>query len=323
LSRLISYARNGEDVVLHRALKDEPSVTYVDVGAGHPVVASLSKSLHALGWRGIHVEPVPSYAEGLREQRPHDVVIEGCAGADDATVPFWFAPESGMSTSSATQAEEARQRGWVVNESSVRVRPLAAILDEHLDGRPLHVLRVDVPGDGSEVLTGADLARHRPWVVVVGASRPRAAEALLTEAGYVPALFDGVNQWYLSSAHLELAEALSYPACPLDPWTRVGLDLPDPPSGDAAHVLSAAALRLAAARTDQRAAESVASELQTENRALRADAQRQEKRITELERLAARHLATTQAMERSTSWRLTKPVRRLGALGKGRGSARA
>ena len=314
MSRLISYARNGEDVVLHRALKDEPAVTYVDVGAGHPVVDSLSRSLHALGWRGIHVEPVPSYAAGLREQRPRDVVVECCAGAEDANVPFWFAPESGVSTTSKKEAEEARRRGWVVNGSSVRVRPLAEILDEHLDGRPLHVLRIDVSCDEADVLRGADLARHRPWVVVVGATRPQLGEALLTEAGYVPALFDGLSQWYVSSDHPELAHPLSYPACPLDPWTRVGLGVPDPPSGDAAQVLSAAALRLAAADTDKRAAEAVAAESKNENLALRADVRRQEKRIAELERVAAR----LQAMEESTSWRLTRPVRRLGALGKGR-----
>ena len=323
MSRLISYARNGEDVVLHRALKDQRAVTYVDVGAGPPVVDSLSRSLHALGWRGIHVEPVPSYAAGLREQRPRDVVVECCAGAEDATVPFWFAPESGMSTTSEQQAEEARRRGWVVNASSVRVRPLAELLDEHLDGRPLHVLRVDVSGDEVAVLRGADLARHRPWLVVVAAGPPQLGDTLLTEAEYVPALFDGVNQWYLSSDHPELADLLSYPACSLDPWTRVGAGAPDPPSGDAAQVLSAAALRLAAAHTDRQAAEAVAAALQSENLALKADAQRQSKRIAELERLAARHQAAVKAMEESTSWRLTRPVRRLGTLGKGRGSARA
>ena len=139
----------------------------------------------------------------------------------------------------------------------------------------------------------------------------------------MPALFDGVNQWYLSPDHPELAEPLSYAACPLDPWTRGGLAAPDPPSGDAAHVLSATALRLAAAHTERRAAEAVAAELKTENRALRAEAERLERRITELERQAALHLSVAKAMEQSTSWRLTRPVRRLGALGKGRGSAPA
>lgn len=327
MSRRISYAHNGEDVVLHRALQDVPSVTYVDVGAGDPVVDSMSRSLHELGWRGIHVEPVPSYARSLRDQRPRDVVVEGGAGTAEAVVPFWFVPGSGLSTTSKEEADQARRRGWAVNESSIPVRPLADILDEHLDGRVLHALRVSVGGGEGEVLRGADLARHRPWLLVVKAVHPPSQERthdlweeLVTGLGYVRALFDGLSQWYVSPDHPELVERVSYPACPADPWIRVGLGFPDPPGGDAAQVLSSAALRLAAAVTGQRAAEAVAEDLRTETQRLRAEVQelRAEarqlaSRASEQERAAAKRRAQVEAMQQSTSWRVTRPLRALGS----------
>jgi FkbM family methyltransferase len=326
VTRRISYAQNGEDIVLHRALKDVPAVTYADVGAAHPVVDSVSKSLHELGWRGIHVEPVPSYAQGLREQRPDDVVVEGGAGLTETTLPFWFVPDSGLSTTSKDEADQARRRGWVVNESSIRVRPLADILDEHLDGRVLHALKVDVEGAEAEVLGGADLGRHRPWVVVVEATRPNSVEKThhlweshLTDLGYVRALFDGLNQWYVSPDHPELVGRLSYPACPLDPWTKVGRGFPDPPSGDAADVLSATALQLAGARMSQGAAEAVAAELRVELQKQQASAKQLAARVSELERVAAKHRAEREAMEQSTSWRLTRPVRKLGSVRRRKG----
>lgn len=321
MSRIISYAQNGEDVLLHRALRDVPSVTYVDVGAAHPVVDSISKSLHALGWRGIHVEPAPSYAQGLREQRPGDVVLQVGAGAQEATRPFWFVPDSGLSTTSKDKAEQARRGGWVVNESSIQVRRLADLLDEHLEGRALHAMKVDVEGAEAEVLAGADLGRHRPWVVVVVATRPDSLEQThdlweshLTEVGYVRALFDGLNQWYVSPDHPELLPRLSYPACPLDPWTRSGLGFPDPPRGEASSVLSATALQLTATRATQAAAEATAAELRVELQKARANVKELGARVTELERASAKQLAQRKAMEQSTSWRLTRPLRQLGAV---------
>ncbi len=56
---MVSYAQNGEDVVLARVFGDRRAGFYVDVGAGHPVVDSVTKHFYDLGWRGINVEPLP------------------------------------------------------------------------------------------------------------------------------------------------------------------------------------------------------------------------------------------------------------------------
>ena len=322
MRRLVSHAANGEDVVLHRALRDVPSVTYADVGAGHPGIGSLTASLYALGWRGIHVEPVPSYARELREQRPDDVVFAGAAGTAPKT--FWFIPHSGLSTSSSERAMRAKRDGWEVEESTTQVRALSELLDEHLGERTLHVLRVDAAGDESDVLASAALERHRPWLVVVRADGPGGDEPSLAANGYLPALFDGVNQWYVAADHPELLDAVSYPACSRDPWVLAGVAFPDPPTGTAAEVLSAAALQLAVAHGARAAAEAETKELRTQLRDAQADLGRQSRLRTDLERTvtqvkqeAQRAARQNEQMARSASWRLTKPLRGLGRLGKG------
>lgn len=321
MSRRVSYAQDGEDVVLHRVLQDLPAVTYAVVGAGHPVVDSVSASLHGLGWRGIHVEPVPSYVRGLREQRPGDVVVECAVGAADGVQPFWFVPDSGLSTLSAERAERARRDGWVVNESSVPVRRLADVLDEHLAGRELHALVVDVGGAEEDVLQGADLARHRPWVLVVRASSAGAAP-FLTDLGYAAALFDGVNQWYLSGDHAELRDRTTHPACSADGWVRAGLAFPDAPDGGAPEVASSAALHLAAAVSRRQAAEVVAAEARTQLAELRAELKalraQSTVRVRDLERALAKERGRVQAMEQSSSWRVTRPIRSASSLARRR-----
>ena len=54
----VSYAQNGEDVVLFRALGGVESGRYVDVGANDPVADSISYAFYLRGWSGITIDPV-------------------------------------------------------------------------------------------------------------------------------------------------------------------------------------------------------------------------------------------------------------------------
>jgi hypothetical protein len=47
--RMISYAQNGEDVLLDRAFPRGVPGTYIDVGAFDPVVNSVTKHFYDLG----------------------------------------------------------------------------------------------------------------------------------------------------------------------------------------------------------------------------------------------------------------------------------
>lgn len=64
-----TYAQNFEDVLLWRALRHVPEGRYVDVGAGHPELHSVTKLFYDAGWSGINIEPVPELAHALAKQR--------------------------------------------------------------------------------------------------------------------------------------------------------------------------------------------------------------------------------------------------------------
>ena len=53
-----SYAQNFEDLMLYRALGKVERGFYIDIGAHHPEIDSVSKAFVDRGWRGVHVEPV-------------------------------------------------------------------------------------------------------------------------------------------------------------------------------------------------------------------------------------------------------------------------
>src|SRR2546422_7104389 len=77
---LPSYSQNAEDVRLWRVLQDLDDGFYVDVGAGHPNLDSVTQLFYERGWSGINIEPGPHYAD-LAENRPRDVNLRVAVGA--------------------------------------------------------------------------------------------------------------------------------------------------------------------------------------------------------------------------------------------------
>ncbi len=69
----ISYAQNREDIIIDAFFKGKSSGFYVDVGANHPVVDSVTKLFYQKGWNGINIEPNPRMASLLIADRPRDI----------------------------------------------------------------------------------------------------------------------------------------------------------------------------------------------------------------------------------------------------------
>lgn len=223
----VSYAQNGEDVVLWRALRSVGEGRYVDVGANSPEQDSVTKAFYDRGWSGLDVEPMAECAQQLRAARPRDVVAEvAVTGTDGGEVVLHEFAGTGLSTLREEYVADAAAAGFAEREVRVPTRRLDSLVAEHLGGEQVHFCKIDVEGAEAEVLGSVDLASWRPWVLVVEATRPNSAEPTHTAwedavlaAGYRFCLFDGLSRFYVSPEHLELAPALSYPACPLDDYT--------------------------------------------------------------------------------------------------------
>ncbi len=218
---------------------------YIDVGASDPTVLSVTRAFYDRGWRGINIEPLPEAAAELRRERPRDIVVQAALSDRAApSVPFHRVTQSrqtGLSTADAAEAEHHRAAGAVVETIEVPVTTLAAICREHVEG-PVHFLKVDVEGSEVAVLAGADFHAVRPWIVVVEATQPLAAEATdlaweaaLLSAGYQHVWFDGLNRFYLVDEHAELARHFKLPPNVFDNYVVY-----DPPLQD--HLAAVTAL---------------------------------------------------------------------------------
>jgi FkbM family methyltransferase len=224
---MISYAQNGEDVVLDRAFEHSDTGFYVDVGASDPMVHSVTKHFYDLGWSGINIEPAEIAFQALGLDRPRDINLQ-CGVADEVgELTFHeFPPELiGCSTFSTELADDYSRRGWKPSSRTVRVTTLAAVWEEHVGEREVDFLKVDVEGNEREVVQGADFERFRPRVLVIEATIPGTPtpaheewEGRVLASGYRFTLFDGLNRFYVREEDADIAPRLAVPANVFDDY---------------------------------------------------------------------------------------------------------
>jgi FkbM family methyltransferase len=221
---MISYAQNREDVRLARAFRGSSKGFYVDVGAYDPVMLSMTKHFYDLGWHGLNLEAAPSAARRITAERERDTTVNVGVSNQDGALTFYEAPPeaSGLSTLSAEEAAAGRRSGYQFKEYSIPSKTLAGLCSAHVT-EPIDFMSVDVEGHELQVLEGADFAVFRPKVLVVEATRPltqepthQSWEHIVLGAGYVFAVFDGLNRYYVANECSELVEPLLLPPNPFD-----------------------------------------------------------------------------------------------------------
>lgn len=214
----ISYAQNFEDVMLMRVFGHSAPGLYVDVGAWHPEIDSVTRVFYERGWHGINIEPNRSYHRLLQTHRARDVNLNVAVGTSAGTVTFYAMEGSGMSTVQADLADRHSGTSRKSQATQVEMVTLTQVLDDHATGREIAFLKIDVEGHEQSVIAGMDWQRHRPLVVLVEAidaldQRPAwdTWEGILLSNGYLFAWFDGINRFYVREESAELLEHFRSP----------------------------------------------------------------------------------------------------------------
>ena len=284
-----SYAQNFEDIMLWRALQHIHGGFYVDIGAQHPVVDSVSKGFYEKGWRGVHVEPVPVWAQMLREDRPDETVLEIAVSDRAGTLELNIIPDTGLSTTVRAIADRHRQMaGWVSNVRRVPCLPLNAALEDLVGARDVHWLKIDVEGAEHDVLNGWSPDALRPWIMVIEATEPLSDrpsyinwEPLVLQAGYKFVYFDGLNRFYVAQERQTLASAFSRPPNVFDIIDGVRLSGTSP----------------------------WCSAVNERHQQAEAKAEQAEAKAEQAEAASNQHLTQLDAILASRSWRVTAPLR--------------
>ncbi len=214
----VSYAQNFEDVMLNRVFGNLGGGFYIDVGAWHPDVDSVTKHFYEMGWSGVNIEPSNSYFKLLKKRRKRDVNLQLAIGRSTGTSDFFEVQGSGLSSLGENSATRAKRYGFSSRRYQVQVVTLQTVCEEYCAGRPISFLKIDVEGSEKDVIESLDWRKHRPLVVVVEAVHPDTREPMwdswestLFGADYVFVWFDGINRYYLRKENEDLSKHFQVP----------------------------------------------------------------------------------------------------------------
>ena len=168
---IVSYAQNFEDVMLWRALKDVKNGFYIDVGANHPVIDSVTKAFYENGWNGINIEPELELFELLNEDRSRDLNLNIAISSKVSSIEFYVSSIRGWSTTDKNSSSNLKDKDSFAEVRTIQALSLDKLFEEN-NIKEVHFLKVDVEGAERDVLESISFDRVRPWICVIEATKP-------------------------------------------------------------------------------------------------------------------------------------------------------
>ena len=184
-----------EDALKAEFFAKSPAGFFVEVGANEPLHGSQTWQFEQAGWNGVLVEPQPELAERLRAVRRARIVAAACsspANAGGRMTLFLSGPHSSLKRDLVVTG--------VVPHGTIEVpaRTLDDILIEAGAPTPIDFISIDVEGHEVDVLSGFDVARWRPRLILIEDHvSSLATHRFLMRAGYQLIRRTGLNGWYV------------------------------------------------------------------------------------------------------------------------------
>ncbi|YAF95883.1 MAG: FkbM family methyltransferase [Nodularia sp. CChRGM 3473] len=220
----ISYAQNFEDVLLNRVFNYKSQGFYIDVGALHPTIDSVTKAFYDRGWSGINIEPIKEQYALFEKERPRDINLNIALSNIEGELEFFqVVGQPGNSTLNKEIADQIiQERGLDICQYTISVKTLTEICNQYVKQK-IDFLKIDVEGLEEQVILGGNWELFRPTVLVIETTLPNTnirngnnIHLFLKNKNYQYVFFDGINDYYISKESSYLEKYFSFPVNTLD-----------------------------------------------------------------------------------------------------------
>ncbi|MCL4383946.1 FkbM family methyltransferase [Patescibacteria group bacterium] len=210
---ITSYSQNAEDIVINRVFSHQDKGFYVDIGAADPIINSVTYLFYLKGWRGINIEPQATFFERLKAIRPNDINLNIGVSSKKALLSFYQCHTvNEWSTFSKKQFHYLTKQGANFSKLKVSTNTLEQILDDHDTPHKFDFLKIDVEGYEEHVLKSNNWKKYHPSIVLIETENPLQIDRFMSAHGYLKALYDGINIFYVDREHSDYLSLLQKPA---------------------------------------------------------------------------------------------------------------
>ena len=166
------YSQCGEDKIIELIFQmlsiDKPS--WLDIGAGDPIILSNTALFYEKGCRGINIEPNPDFYAKLCEARPEDTNLNCGVGVEAGTMNYYVIDNypflNGFSEENSEKME--KEFGYRIKEAiPVRIMPIDELINKYCSLEYPDILDIDTEGMDLDILSRIDYDRFSPKVIIV------------------------------------------------------------------------------------------------------------------------------------------------------------
>jgi len=192
----LSFAQEGEDLVLARLLDGVESGYYIDVGSHHPFRFSNTYLFYQKGWNGICIDPLPGSKTLFDKFRPRDISLELGVSLTRGEMQYYMFNEPALNTFDETLANErdGLKNYRLQGRKSIQTLPLSEILYKYINrNQTIDFISVDAEGLDLQVLSSNEWNLYRPKFVVAECLNTNLLQLahdplviFLASVGYIP-----------------------------------------------------------------------------------------------------------------------------------------
>lgn len=198
----ITYGQHADDLMILNlfTLMGMQKITWLDLGAHHPVNISNTKLLYDKGSNGVNVEANPNLIAEFQKHRPKDINVNVGVGLENGMKAFYMYGDShGRNTFSSEEVESLGGMSRIRKTVELPVLTVNEIVKRFCGGVWPDLLLTDIEGLDYSVLGSADFSKSKPKIIVTEVRRNETAkfELLLNSQGYEMVCRMGENLFFI------------------------------------------------------------------------------------------------------------------------------
>ena len=195
-----SYSDYGEDLIIEELI-DSNTGSYIDIGAGHPIIGSNTYYFYKKSWQGITVEPIKFHNRLHKLVRRRDKQIKKLVSETNTRTKFYEFNPTQYSTNSLEQYREMVKNGMKERRSYyLNVISINQILS--MVKNSVYFLSIDCEGYDSTIIKSIRWENIiKPRIIIFekisNKNELEIVEQILWNNGYQLARVTNINYLYL------------------------------------------------------------------------------------------------------------------------------